>query len=65
MDAVHDVAQVTQGSTAGLPRLRQHLPGALGITLDQLGGHPQRHPETGQASLGPVVQVTLDPAQLG
>ena len=65
VDAVDDVAQVAQRGAAGLPRLGQHLPGVLGVALEELGGHPEGHPEAGQPRLRAVVQVALDPSQLG
>ena len=65
VDAADDVAQVAQRCAAGLPGLGEHPARLFRVAVEQLLGHPQRHPETRQPGLGPVVQVALDPAQLG
>ena len=40
-------------------------PGRLGVALEQLLGHAEAHRQRDQPGLGAVVQVALEPAQLG
>ena len=45
--------------------LGEQLARPLGILGERVLGHPQAHPQRHQPGLGPVVEVPLDPPQLG
>ena len=65
VDAAHHVAQVGQGGLGGGPRLLDRTAGAGRVVLELRLGHPQAHRHGHQPGLGAVVQVALEPAQLG
>ena len=65
MDAPGEVTQLAQRLTGAGTSIGEQLTGALGVAGELLLGHPETHPERHQPCLRTVVQVALDPAQLG
>ena len=65
MDAAGEVAQLSQRLLGADPGLGQQLAGPLRVLGDRLLGHPEAHPQRHQPRLGAVVEVALDPPQLG
>ena len=65
MDPAGEVAQLAQRVLGAEPRLGEQLAGALWIVGQLLLRHAEAHPERDQPRLRAVVQVALDPAQLG
>ena len=58
-------AQLAERGLAGRPGLRDHLLGRLGVGVHQALGHAEAHRHRDQPGLRAVVEVALDPAQLG
>jgi hypothetical protein len=65
VDAADQVAQLGQGLDRGVPGLDEQRPRRDRIGVDDLPGGIQGHAHRHQPGLRPVVQVTLDPADLG
>ena len=65
VNAADQVAQLGQCLAGGLASLGEQLLRGGRVAVHQGLGHAQVHAEGGQPGLRTVVQVTLDPAQLG
>ena len=65
VDAADQVAQVAQRPRRGLPGLGDQGQRRLRAGRQHAFDRTQVHAQRDQAGLGPVVQVSLDPAQLG
>ena len=65
VDAAHHAAQVAQRADVVSAGLAQQPAGGLGVGADQLLGQAEAHAERDEPGLGAVVQVALDPADLG
>ena len=65
MDPAREVAELLERVPRVAPRLGEQRPRGLGIALQLLLGHPDAHAERDEPRLRTVVEVALDPAQLG
>ena len=65
VDAPDDGTQVGQRVAVRHLRLLEQLAGRVGIALDGVERHAERHAGRHEASLGAVVEVALDAPQLG
>ena len=65
MDSAREVAELLERLARAAPGLGEQLPNGLGIRLQLLLGHPEAHAERDEACLRAVVEVALDPAELG
>ena len=65
VDAADDRPQVAEGRAGGLAGLGEQPRGGLGVALEQVVGQAEVHAERDEPGLRAVVQVALDPAQLG
>ncbi len=65
MDAAREIAQLAQRLAGARPRVRQQLGRRLRFARELLLGHAEAHAERDEPRLRAVVEVTLDPAQLG
>ena len=65
VDAADHRAQVAERGGGGGAGLADQPPGLLRVGLEQRVGHAEGHRQGDQPGLGAVVQVALDPAQLG
>ena len=64
-DAAREVAQLGERPPRLLARLGDQRAGALGVAVEALLGHAEVHGQRDQARLRAVVQVALDPPQVG
>jgi hypothetical protein len=65
VDAADQGTQLGQRLDRGVPGLEHQGAGRVGVGVDDLPGGVQGHAHGDQPGLGPVVQVPLDPADLG
>ena len=63
--AAREVAQLGERPLGLLARLADQLARALGVAVEALLGHAEVHRQRHEPRLGAVVQVALDPLQLG
>ena len=65
MDAARELAQLAQRLAGAGAGVGEQLARASGSSCELLLGHAQAHAERHQPRLGAVVEVALDPPQLG